>query len=81
MMSSEIVSYKADNGQDINVTEQDVRDLMAANGNAMDNVTSQEVKMFLRLCQSSASTHSPVMPTSSSTVISLPRLSQAKTRS
>lgn len=52
MMSSEIVSYKADNGQDINVTEQDVRDLMAANGNAMDNVTSQEVKMFLRLCQS-----------------------------
>lgn len=51
-MSNEIVSYKADNGQDINVTEQDVRDLMAANGNAMDNVTSQEVKMFLRLCQS-----------------------------
>ena len=51
-MASEIVSYKADNGQDINVTEQDVRDLMAANGNAMDNVTSQEVKMFLRLCQS-----------------------------
>lgn len=51
-MSSEIVSYKADNGQDINVTEQDVRDLMAANGNAMDNVTAQEIKMFLRLCQS-----------------------------
>lgn len=51
-MSSEIVQYKADNGQDITVTEQDVRDLMAANGNAMDNVTSQEVKMFLRLCQS-----------------------------
>lgn len=51
-MSSEIVSYKADNGQDINVTEQDVRDLMAANGNAMDTVTTQEVKMFLRLCQS-----------------------------
>lgn len=51
-MSSEIVEYKADNGQDIRVTEQDVRDLMAANGNAMENVTSQEVKMFLRLCQS-----------------------------
>lgn len=51
-MSNEIVQYKADNGQDITVTEQDVRDLMAANGNAMDNVTSQEVKMFLRLCQS-----------------------------
>jgi phage recombination protein Bet len=51
-MSNEIVSYKADNGQDINVTEQDVRDLMAANGNAMENVTSQEIKMFLRLCQS-----------------------------
>ncbi|WP_370798295.1 phage recombination protein Bet [Adlercreutzia equolifaciens] len=51
-MASEIVQYKADNGQDITVTEQDVRDLMAANGNAMDNVTSQEVKMFLRLCQS-----------------------------
>ncbi|WP_418389784.1 phage recombination protein Bet [Adlercreutzia sp.] len=52
MSSSEIVQYKADNGQDITVTEQDVRDLMAANGNAMDNVTSQEVKTFLRLCQS-----------------------------
>lgn len=51
-MASEIVRYKADNGQDIEVTEQDVRDLMAANGNAMENVTSQEVKMFLRLCQS-----------------------------
>lgn len=51
-MANEIVEYKADNGQDIKVTEQDVRDLMAANGNAMDNVTSQEVKMFLRLCQS-----------------------------
>lgn len=51
-MANEIVSYKADNGQDINVTEQDVRDLMAANGNAMDNVTAQEIKMFLRLCQS-----------------------------
>lgn len=51
-MTSEIVRYKADNGQDIEVTEQDVRDLMAANGNAMENVTSQEVKMFLRLCQS-----------------------------
>lgn len=51
-MGSDIVRYKADNGQDIEVTEQDVRDLMAANGNTMDNVTSQEVKMFLRLCQS-----------------------------
>lgn len=51
-MTSEIVQYKADNGQDITVTEQDVRDLMAANGNAMDKVTSQEVKMFMRLCQS-----------------------------
>ena len=51
-MTNEIVRYKADNGQDIEVTEQDVRDLMAANGNAMENVTSQEVKMFLRLCQS-----------------------------
>lgn len=51
-MASEIVRYKADNGQDIEVTEQDVRDLMAANGNAMENVTSQEIKMFLRLCQS-----------------------------
>ena len=51
-MSNEIVEYKADNGQDIRITEQDVRDLMAANGNAMENVTSQEVKMFLRLCQS-----------------------------
>lgn len=51
-MASEIVKYQADNGQEITVTEQDVRDLMAANGNAMENVTSQEVKMFLRLCQS-----------------------------
>ena len=51
-MTNEIVRYKADNGQDIEVTEQDVRDLMAANGNAMENMTSQEVKMFLRLCQS-----------------------------
>ena len=40
-MASEIVQYQADNGQDITVTEQDVRDLMAANGNATGNITSQ----------------------------------------
>lgn len=51
-MTNEIVEYKADNGQDIRVTEQDVRDLMAANGNAVDNVTAAEIKTFLRLCQS-----------------------------
>lgn len=51
-MTNEIVEYKADNGQDITVTEQDVRDLMAANGNAVNNVTSQEIKTFMRLCQS-----------------------------
>lgn len=51
-MTNEIVEYKADNGQDIRVTEQDVRDLMAANGNAVSNVTAAEIKTFLRLCQS-----------------------------
>ena len=50
-MASEIVQYQADNGQDITVTEQDVRDLMAANGNATGNITSQEIKTFMRLCQ------------------------------
>ena len=50
-MSSEIVRYQADNGQDVEVTEQDVRDLMAANGNATGNVTSQEIKAYMRLCQ------------------------------
>lgn len=50
-MSSEIVQYQADNGQDITVTEQDVRDLMAANGTSSGNVTSQEIKTFMRLCQ------------------------------
>lgn len=51
-MASEIVRYKADNGQDIEVTEQDVRDLMAANGNDTAKFTSQEIKTFMRLCQS-----------------------------
>lgn len=50
-MASEIVQYQADNGQDITVTEQDVRDLMAANGTSSGNVTSQEIKTFMRLCQ------------------------------
>ena len=50
-MTSEIVRYKADNGQDIEVTEQDVRDLMAANGTTTSNVTAQEIKTYLRLCQ------------------------------
>lgn len=49
---AEMVKFEAENGQEIEVTEQDVRDLMAANGNDMEDVTSQEVKMFLRLCQS-----------------------------
>ena len=51
MSTTEIVSYKADNGQDIEVTEQDIRDLMAANGNDVRNVTPQEIKTYLRLCQ------------------------------
>lgn len=50
-MSSEIVQYQADNGQEITVTEQDVRDLMAANGTTTSNVTAQEIKTYLRLCQ------------------------------
>ena len=50
-MTSEIVSYKADNGQDVEVTEQDVRDLMAANGNDTEKFTSAEIKTFMRLCQ------------------------------
>lgn len=52
MSSAEIVKFEAENGQEITVTEQDVRDLMAANGNAMEAVTSQEIKAFLRMCQS-----------------------------
>lgn len=51
-MTSEIVQYKADNGQEISVSEQDVRDLLAAGGNKTDNVTHQEIKAFIRLCQS-----------------------------
>lgn len=50
-MSSEIVKYSLDNGQDIEVTEQDVRDLLAACGQVEQNVTTQEVKTFMRLCQ------------------------------
>ena len=50
-MSNEIVQYQSDNGQDITVSEQDVRDLLAASGNRADNVTSQEIKTFMRLCQ------------------------------
>lgn len=51
-MTSEIVQYKADNGQEISISEQDVRDLLAAGGNKTDNVTPQEIKAFIRLCQS-----------------------------
>ena len=50
-MSSEIVKYSLDNGQSIEVTEQDVRDLLSASGQVAQNVTSQEVKTFMRLCQ------------------------------
>lgn len=50
-MTNEIVEYQADNGQNITVTEQDVRDLLAASGSKSDNVTSQEIKTFMRLCQ------------------------------
>lgn len=50
-MTSEIVSYKADNGQDIQITEQDVRDLLKSSGNKTDNVTSEEIKAYMRLCQ------------------------------
>ncbi len=47
----EVVRFEADNGQEITVTEQDVRDLLAAGGNAVQNVTPQEIKAYLRLCQ------------------------------
>lgn len=50
-MASEIVKYALDNGQDIQVTESDVRDLLAASGQMADNVTAQEIKTFMRLCQ------------------------------
>lgn len=50
-MASEIVKYNLDNGQNIEVTEQDVRDLLSANGQIAQNVTSQEIKTFMRLCQ------------------------------
>lgn len=50
-MSSEIVKYSLDNGQDIEVTEQDVRDLLSASGQLAQNVTTQEIKTFMRLCQ------------------------------
>ncbi len=50
-MSSEIVKYDLDNGQAIEVTEQDVRDLLSAGGQAAGNVTANEIKAFLRLCQ------------------------------
>ena len=33
------------------MTEQDVRDLLAAGGQAPGNVTASEIKAFLRLCQ------------------------------
>lgn len=48
---SEIVKYELDNGLDVQVTEQDVRDLLAAGGQAPGNVTASEIKAFLRLCQ------------------------------
>lgn len=50
-MSNEMVRYQLDNGQDIQVTESDVRDLLAASGHASNNVTGQEIKTFMRLCQ------------------------------
>ncbi len=50
-MASEIVKYDLDNGQAIQVTEQDVRDLLAAGGQIAENVTTNEIKAFLRLCQ------------------------------
>lgn len=50
-MASEIVKYVSDNGQDIEVTEQDVRDLMAASGSDPRNVTGSEIMAFMRLCQ------------------------------
>ncbi|MBQ6411172.1 MAG: phage recombination protein Bet [Atopobiaceae bacterium] len=50
-MPNEMVKYELDNGQAIQVTEQDVRDLLAAGGQIADNVTANEIKAFLRLCQ------------------------------
>lgn len=50
-MANEMVKYELDNGQAIQVTEQDVRDLLAAGGQIADNVTANEIKAFLRLCQ------------------------------
>lgn len=50
-MANEVVKYELDNGQAIQVTEQDVRDLLAAGGQIADNVTANEIKAFLRLCQ------------------------------
>lgn len=50
-MASEIVQYVADNGQDIEVSEQDVRDLMAANGSNPKIFTTSEIKAYMRLCQ------------------------------
>lgn len=50
-MANEIVKYDLDNGQAIEVTEQDVRDLLSAGGQIADNVTTNEIKAFLRLCQ------------------------------
>lgn len=50
-MTNEIVEYQADNGQNIALSEQDVRDLLAAYGSRAENVTTQEIKAFLRLCQ------------------------------
>ena len=47
----EIVKYELDNGQPVQVTEQDVRDLLAAGGQTAANVTGSEIKAFLRLCQ------------------------------
>ncbi len=50
-MASEIVRYETDNGTAVQVTEQDVRDLLQAGGQAADNVSASEIKAFLRLCQ------------------------------
>lgn len=50
-MTNELVKYSLDNGQDIEVTEQDVRDLLSASGQVAQNVTAQEIKTFMRLCQ------------------------------
>lgn len=50
-MANELVKYALDNGQDIEVTEQDVRDLLSAGGQMADNVTAAEIKAFMRLCQ------------------------------